>query len=160
MLLLKKKNSSEKNFVVEEKKRLHWYRWHWKLREFHRFVFIDEECGNLIVVKDGGELTRNIPMDTFSLIRHRFDVEVLCGKFVEITSILKNESAGKLWHRFDMEIMAWIRLSKSMKYRWVLHVDSSTLFGRRIDVASVLAVSIVLFPNIFCSGMLFHTILV
>ena len=25
-----------------------------------RLVFIEEECGNLIVVNDGGELTRNI----------------------------------------------------------------------------------------------------
>ena len=48
----------------------------------------------------------------------------------------------------------WIRLSKSTKYRWVLHVDFSTLFRRRIDVTSVLAVSIVLFPNTY-SGNLF-----
>ena len=35
-------------------------------------------------------------MDTSSLIRHRFDVEIPRGKFVEITSILKGESTWKL----------------------------------------------------------------
>ena len=30
------------------------------LEDSPRFVFIDEECGNLIVVIDGGKLTRNI----------------------------------------------------------------------------------------------------
>ena len=30
------------------------------LEESPRFVFIDEECENLIVVNDAGELTRNI----------------------------------------------------------------------------------------------------
>ena len=29
------------------------------LEDSPRFVFIDEECENLIVVKDGGELTSN-----------------------------------------------------------------------------------------------------
>ena len=95
------------------------------------------------------------PMDTFSSIHCRFDVEIPRGKFVEITAILKDESTWKLWHQFDVEISTWIRLSKSTKYRWVLNVDFSTLFRRRIDVTSVLAVSIVLFPNIFCSENLF-----
>ena len=94
------------------------------------------------------------PMDTSSSIHHRFDVEIPRGKFVEITSILKGESTWKLWHRFDVEISTSIRLSKSTKYRCVFHVDFSTLFRRRIDVTSVLAVSIVLFPNISCSGNL------
>ena len=88
-------------------------------------------------------------MDTSSSIRQRFDVEISHGKFVEMTSI---ESTWKLWHRFDVEISTWIRLSKSTKYRWVLHVDFLTLFLRRIEVTSVLAVFIVLFRNIFCSG--------
>ena len=30
-----------------------------KLEDSPRLVFIDEECKNLIVVNDGGELTRN-----------------------------------------------------------------------------------------------------
>ena len=30
------------------------------LEDSHTFVFIDEECENLIIVNDGGELTRNI----------------------------------------------------------------------------------------------------
>ena len=36
------------------------------------------------------------PMDTSSLIRTRFDVEVPRGKFVEISSILKGKSTWKL----------------------------------------------------------------
>ena len=75
-------------------------------------------------------LQRNFPMDTSSSIRHRFDVEIPGGKFVEITSILKDESTWKLWHRFDVDISTWIRLSKSTKYCWVLHVDFSLSFRR------------------------------
>ena len=43
------------------------------------------------------------PTGTSSSIRHRFDVEIPRGKFVEITSILKGESTWKLWHRFDVD---------------------------------------------------------
>ena len=43
-------------------------------------------------------------MDTYSSIRHRFDVEIPLGKLVEITSILKGESTWKLWHRFDVDL--------------------------------------------------------
>ena len=93
------------------------------------------------------------PMDTSSLIRRGFDFEIPCGKFVEITSILKAEFTWKLWHRFDVEILTWTPLSKSTKYRWVLHVDFSTLFRCRIDVISVLAVCIVLSPGTY--GKLF-----
>ena len=60
---------------------------------------------------------KGYPMDTSSSIRHRFDVEISRGKFVEITSILKGESTWKLWHRFDVEISTWIQLSKSTKYQ-------------------------------------------
>ena len=42
----------------------------------------------------------------------------------------------------------WVLLSKSTKYWWVLHVDFSISFRRWIDVISVLAFSIVWFPNI------------
>ena len=59
-----------------------------------------------------------------------------------------------------MEISTWIRLSKSTKYRWVLHVDFSMSFRRQIEVTSVLAVSIVSLSNIFCSGNLFEAVLV
>ena len=86
-------------------------------------------------------------MGTSSSIRHRFDVEIPHGKFVGITSILKDESTWKLWHRFDVEISTLIPLSNSTKYRWVLHVDFYMSFRYRIDVISVLAVSIVSFPN-------------
>ena len=93
----------------------------------------------------------SLPMDTPSSIRHRFDVEIPRGKFVKFTLILEGESTWRLWHRFDVEISTWIRLSKSTKYRWVLHVDFSMSFRRWIEVTSVLTVSIVSFPNIFFS---------
>ena len=41
---------------------------------------------------------------------------------------------------------------KLTKYWWVLQVDSSMSFRRRIGITSVPAVSIVSFPNILCSG--------
>ena len=69
-------------------------------------------------------------MDTSSSIRHRFNVEVPRGKFVEITSILKGESTSKLSHRFDVEISTWIRLSKSTKNRRVFHLYFSMSFRR------------------------------
>ena len=72
--------------------------------------------------------TNTHPMDTDSSIRHLFNVEIPRGKFVQISSILKRESTWKLWHRFDVEISTWIRLSKSTKYRWVLQVDFSMSF--------------------------------
>ena len=42
------------------------------------------------------DAVHSIPMDTSSSIRHRFDIEIPRGKFVEITSILKGESTWKL----------------------------------------------------------------
>ena len=95
------------------------------------------------------------PVDTMREIYHRFNVKIPHGKFVEISSILKGESTWKLWHRFDMEVSTWTRLSKSAKYRWVFHVDFSMSFRCQIDVTAVLAVSILSFSNIFCSGNLF-----
>ena len=111
------------------------------------------------VLTNFAKFTRN-PMDTPSSIRHRFDVEIPRGKFLEVTSILKGESTWKIWHRFDVDISTWIRLSKSTKYRWVLHVDFFMLFRRQIDVTSALTVSILSFSNIFWSGNLFWIILI
>ena len=90
------------------------------------------------------------PMDTSSSIRHRFDIEILRGKFIKITSILKDESTCKLWHRFDVEVSTWIPLSKSVKYHWVFLVEFSMSFRRRIEVTSLLVDSILSFSNIFC----------
>ena len=101
--------------------------------------------GVIIFTRTLFHLNWNYPMDTSSSIRHLFEIEIPRGKFVEISSILKGESVWKLWHRFNVKISTWIRLSKSTKYRWV--------FPR--DLTSVLAVSILLFPNILCSGNLF-----
>ena len=84
-------------------------------------------------------------------IRCRNSTWKLRGNYINF----ERESTSKLWHRFDVDISTWIRLSKSTKYRWVLHVDFSMSFRRQIDVTSVLAVSILSFSNIFCSGNLF-----
>ena len=51
------------------------------------------------------------------------NVEIPRGMFVEISSILKGKSTWKKLHRFDVEVSTWIRLSKSMKYPWVLQMD-------------------------------------
>ena len=99
--------------------------------------------------------TSQVPIEISSPILHQFDVEIPCKKFVEITSILKGECTWKLWHPFDVDISTCIQLSKSMKYRWVLHLVFFMSFRRQIDVISVLAVSTLLFSNIFCCGNLF-----
>ena len=98
---------------------------------------------------------RPYPMETSSSIRHRFEVEIPRGKFIEITSILKGESTWKLWHRLDVEISTWIRLSKSTKYQWVFHVDFSMPFRCWTDVTALLAVSFLSFSNIFWCWSLF-----
>ena len=60
-----------------------------------------------------------IPMDTSLSIRHRFNVNIPRGKFVVISLILIGESTWNLWHRFDVEILTWIRRPlKLTKYRW------------------------------------------
>ena len=79
---------------------------------------------NLKNVKHQTSKEKAFPMDTSSPIRHRFTVEIPRGKFVEISSIFKGESMWKLWHWSNVEISTWIRISKSMKYRWVFHIVS------------------------------------
>ena len=60
-------------------------------------------------------MLKGIPMDTSLSILHRFDVEISCGKFVEITS--KRHIYVEIMNRFDVEISTWIRLSKLTKYQ-------------------------------------------
>ena len=48
-------------------------------------------------------LMNRFPMDTSSLICHRFEFEIPRWKFVQIPSILKGESKWKLRCRFDVE---------------------------------------------------------
>ena len=57
---LKKSNSSEKNVIVGEELNCIDIDDIGNLEDSPRLVFINEECGNLIVVNDGGELTENI----------------------------------------------------------------------------------------------------
>ena len=57
---LKRSNSSEKNVIVGEELNCIDIDDIGNLKDSPRLVFINEECGNLIVVNDGGELTENI----------------------------------------------------------------------------------------------------
>ena len=58
---------------------------------------------DLVISMYNSLMYSNNPMDTSSLIIHRFDVEIARGKFEEIRSILKGESTWKLWHQFDVD---------------------------------------------------------
>ena len=60
MGLLKRSNSSEKNDIVGEELNCIDIDDIGNLEDSPRLVLINEECGNLIVVNDGGELTENI----------------------------------------------------------------------------------------------------
>ena len=57
---IEKSNLSEKHVIVEEELDCSDIDDIGNLEDSPRLVFIDEGCGNLIVVNDGGELTRNI----------------------------------------------------------------------------------------------------
>ena len=58
--ITEKSNPSEKNVIVEEELDCIDTDDIGNLEDSPRLVFINEECGNLMVVKDGGELTENI----------------------------------------------------------------------------------------------------
>ena len=55
-----KSNSSEKNVIVEEELDCIDIDELGNLEDLPRLVFINEECGNLILANDGGERTKNI----------------------------------------------------------------------------------------------------
>ena len=57
---LKKSSSSEENVIVEEELDCIDTYNIGNLEDSPRLVFINEECGNLIVVNGGGELTENL----------------------------------------------------------------------------------------------------
>ena len=57
---VKKNNPSEKNVIVEEELNCIDIDDTGNLEDSPRLVFMVEECGNLIVVNDDGELTRTI----------------------------------------------------------------------------------------------------
>ena len=92
------------------------------------------------------------PMDTSLSIRHRFGDEIPHGKFVEISSILKGESEIMTSiRRGNFDVDSTFKIDKI----WIsFPLVFSMLFWRRIDVTSVLTVSILSFSNIFCSGSL------
>ena len=60
MVSLKRSKSSGKNVIVGEELDCIDIDDIGNLEDSPRLVFINEECGNLIVVNDGGELTENI----------------------------------------------------------------------------------------------------
>ena len=60
MVSLKKATLQKKNVIVGEALDCTDIADIGNLEDSPRFGFIDEECGNLIVVNDGGELTENI----------------------------------------------------------------------------------------------------
>ena len=61
-IIFKNITVSLKEVTPQEKKCYSWgrTRLYINFEDYLRLVFIDEECGNLIVVNDGGELTENI----------------------------------------------------------------------------------------------------
>ena len=61
-----------------------------------KYCSTNENPADIITKIKMCDISTNNPMDTSSSIRHRFDVEIPRGKFVEITSILKGESMWKL----------------------------------------------------------------
>ena len=62
-------DSSEKNVIVEEELDCINIDDIGNLEDWTRLVFIDEECGNLIVVNDDGELTRNISQKNSDILQ-------------------------------------------------------------------------------------------
>ena len=54
------RNPSEKNVIVEEELDCIDIDDYGMVEDWPRLVFMDEECGNLKVVNDGGKRTRNI----------------------------------------------------------------------------------------------------
>ena len=55
-----KSNSSEKNVIVEEELDYIDIDYTGNVKDLPRLVFMNEECENLIIANDGGELTKNI----------------------------------------------------------------------------------------------------
>ena len=82
----------------------------------------------------------NIPKDTSSSIHHRFDIEILRRKCVDISANFKRQTTWKRWHRFNVDNSTSIQLSKSMKYRQIFCLDFSMSFRCWIDIASKLVV--------------------
>ena len=60
-VLMKEGNTQEKVVLVEPLDGIE--RWYWKLKGFSKTI--NEECGNLKVVVNAGEFTRNIPKRCF-----------------------------------------------------------------------------------------------
>ena len=103
-----------------------WYRWHWKLREF-----INKECGNLKVVNDDEELTRNINQ------KKKLDVSQiacwcsLCDKSKR-KYLFDNHAAIMLrisWARVIFLLIKWIEIALT---QYLLGVTVGIIPPRRI----------------------------
>ena len=97
------------------------------------------------------------PMDTSSLIIHRFDVETARGKFEEITSILKGESAWKLWHRFDVDLtfkIDEILMSSPRGFSYVVSTSNRRNFCTRCFHSIIFQHFLLLEPILNYSGIM------
>ena len=74
------------------------------------------------------------PMNTYSSIRHRFDIENSASNIRRYFIDYDRQICVKRWHRFDVRNSTSIRLPKSTKYQWVLHVVFSMSFRCWINV--------------------------
>ena len=72
-------------------------------------------------------------MDTSSSIRHRFNVRIPRGKFVEITSILKGEPRGN----YDIDSTWKFRRGFDFQNGRNIDVYSTWIFLCRFDVESM-----------------------
>ena len=69
LVLISLKNQLFKNVIVEEELDCIDIDDIGNLEDSPRLVFINEECGNLIVVNDDGELTRNISQKNSDILQ-------------------------------------------------------------------------------------------
>ena len=83
-----KSNSSEKNVIVEEELDCIDIDDIGNLEDSPRLAFINEECGNLIVVNDGGELTENISQKKVDVLEYPINVHLVTNVVGESISSL------------------------------------------------------------------------
>ena len=73
-MLKKASNSSEKNVIIKEELDFIDKGDTGNLEDSPRLVFINKECGILIVVNDGGQLTRNISQKKSDVLKYSINV--------------------------------------------------------------------------------------
>ena len=103
--------------------------WSWILSETYVVLLIQQMVRS---VKVTTQVTIEFPMDTSSSIRHRFDVEIPRGKFVEITSIWKANPRGN----YDIDSTWIFRRGFDFQNRRNIDEFSRWIFLCRFDVKS------------------------